>query len=303
MKATDTLTMRLKSLMKQLLSSQMLAILQSVRWKMLLTLSRTAKNQVGNVSTGWRRRIDDVVSSPDNAEIPRCHNAGELDGYTITMHNGVRVSAIGYYGSGILNMLIENRGVHEPQEERVFEAIIQLLPEDCNMLELGAYWAFYSLSLLQQRPNAKCYLVEPELRNLLSGKTNFRLNKRRGHFTQARVDSNPQDNPRTISVDSFCAEHGVGHLNILHADIQGYELAMLDGARGMLSEGKVDFVFISTHSNSLHNRCLERLLSLGYSILAEVDLDETFSVDGLIVAKHHLLDQPEPIKISRKAVQ
>ncbi|MFM7447253.1 MAG: FkbM family methyltransferase [Leptolyngbyaceae cyanobacterium] len=291
----------MKSLMKRLLPSWVIQILRVINAQMFLVSSRRARYGVGKVDSDWRIRIDDVVSSPDNAEIPRCHNAGEMDGYTITMHNGVRVSANGYYGDGFLNMLIENRGVHEPQEERVFEAIIQLLPEDCSMLELGAYWAFYSLSLLQQRPNAKCYLVEPDPVNLLSGKINFRLNNRQGYFKQAGVDCKPRKNPKMISIDSFCREHRIEHLNILHADIQGCELAMLDGAREMLSEGKVDFVFISTHSNSLHTDCLERLISLGYMILAEVDLDETFSVDGLIVAKYHSLDQPKPIKISRKS--
>jgi hypothetical protein len=267
----------------------------------MLTSSRTARNAVGKVDSEWRKRIDDVISSPDNAAILRAPDAGKLQGYVITMHNGVRVCANGYYGSGILNMLIENKGVHEPQEERAFEAIIEHLQDDCTMLELGAYWGFYSLSLLQQRPKARCFLVEPDKANLLSGELNFRLNGRKGVFVQAGVDRPPQIGPRTISVDSFCRDHGIEHLDILHADIQGYELLMLEGACRMLSSGKVDFVFISTHSNSLHADCIKSLESAGYVVLAEADLNETFSYDGLIVAKHRGIDQPKEIKISRKS--
>lgn len=258
---------------------------------------------MGVIDAHWRNRIDDVVASPDNAHIPRTSDAGLLNGYTITMHNGVRVCANGYYGAGVLNMLIENSGVHEPQEEKAFEEIVRLLPEQCVMLELGAYWGFYSLSLLQKRPQASCFLVEPETKNLMSGKINFRLNGRKGHFTQALVDKHPQDHPKTISVDSFCKEHRIGHLHILHSDIQGFEHAMLEGASSFLKEGNVDFVFISTHSDELHVGCLRKLTSLGYIILADADMSETFSYDGLIVAKHHSIENPKSISISKKVAK
>jgi hypothetical protein len=245
-----------------------------------------AAGMVGDVCVDWRKRINDVVSSPYNLAIPRCEDAGKLDGYTITMHNGVKVCAAGYYGSGILNMLIENRGVHEPQEESIFEAVIRGLPQDPIMLELGSYWAFYSLSLLNQRPKSRCFMVEPEAENLVSGQVNFRLNKRQGFFTQAFVGRDPKDDPLTISVDSFCDEHNISYLDILHADIQGYELEMLEGASLMLSFKRVGHVFVSTHTNQLHYSCIDLLKEYGYTILEECDLNSTCSVDGLIVAKN-----------------
>ncbi|MBJ7900322.1 MAG: hypothetical protein GC158_10480 [Cyanobacteria bacterium RI_101] len=272
------------------------------RAKRRLTSPRVAANAVGEVNAYWRARIDDVIACPDNARIPRDPGAGQLEGYTITMHNGVRVCADGYYGAGNLNMLIENKGVHEPQEEYAFAQVIELLPEECVMLELGAYWGFYSLSLLQRRPKAACFLVEPELRNLVSGKLNFRLNGRKGHFTQARVGQAPQTHPKTISVDSFCAERGIQHLHILHSDIQGHEVAMLEGASHFLGEGKADFLFLSTHSNELHRSCLDKLKTFGYVILADADKDETFSFDGLIVAKRQSLKEPQSIEISKKGI-
>ena len=97
-----------------------------------------------------RKRIDDVISSPDNAaQFQSVSEAGKLQGYFITMHNGVRVCANGYYGRGIPNMLIENKGVHEPQEERAFEAIIEHLRDDCTMLELGVLFVVSSAATPQ----------------------------------------------------------------------------------------------------------------------------------------------------------
>ena len=186
----------------------------------------------------------------------------------------------------MLNLLIENRGVHEPQEELVFEEVIRVLPENPVMLELGAYWSFYSLSLLSKRPNAACHMVEPDSRNLIAGLINFKLNERTGRFTQVAVSSHRSWWHRTISVDSYCETWNLVHLDILHVDIQGYESAMLDGAQTMLSEGRVDHVFISTHSNSLHHECRLKLENYGYVIRLSIDLDESYSFDGLLFVTH-----------------
>ena len=293
----------MKKLIKVLMPHWVRQKLNRARMKRVLTSARLAREAVGQVDGKWRSRIDEVISAPDNAAIHRVPEAGTLHGHVITMHNGVRVCANGYYGSGILNMLIENKGVHEPQEERAFEAIIGHLPKECTMLELGAYWGFYSLSLLQQRPTAKCFLVEPDPINLLSGELNFSLNGRSGCFLQAGVGRTPQVEPKTVSVDSFCSEYRINHLDILHADIQGSELDMLEGAQRMLSSGRVDFIFISTHSNTLHADCMAKLEAVGYVILADANLDSTFSHDGLIVAKHSRIGEPSTVLITRRKAE
>lgn len=296
-----------RSLVKRLLPASVWQTLRMLaarkRAAAFLLSAEHARKAVGNFDPAWRSRIDDVLASPDNLAIVRCPDAGTLEGYAITMHNGVRVCANGYYGNGNLNLLIENRGVHEPQEEKAFEEIIQLLPEKCTMLELGSYWAFYSLSLLAQRPNARCFMVEPDPANLLSGQLNFAMNRRRGHFTLAAVGDTPSKDPRVITVDAFCRTHGIRHLDILHSDIQGYELAMLDGAKELLSAGRADYVFISTHSNDLHDRCRARLSSLGYTVMVDANLDQSYSVDGILVAKHRSIDKPRGIDISLKRGQ
>ncbi|NND34258.1 MAG: hypothetical protein HKN76_16855 [Saprospiraceae bacterium] len=287
-------------LLKKILPQALKNYLIGLETRFLMTSHRKAKRLIGDVDEHWRQRIDDVLAAPDNEFISRHASAGNLESAAITMHNGVKVLATSYYGSGILNMLVENRGVHEPQEERAFEEIVSYLSPQCTMLELGSYWGFYSLSLLQSRPNAKCFLVEPRIRNLISGKLNFRLNNRKGHFTQALVAETPQKNPKAISVDSFCHKHRINHLNILHADIQGAEAAMLMGAKKMLDQKLIDYVFISTHSNDLHQECLNILFEENYTILVSVDLEETYSYDGLIVAKSKVDLPPSTIIVSKK---
>jgi len=266
-----------------------------------LRSTKAASHAIGPVDEWWRRRIDDIIAAPESKLLPRVSGAGELDGYCLTMHNGVQVSANSYYGDGTLNMLLETEGVHEPQEEFVFEQVIRLLPEECTMLELGAYWAYYSLSLLAQRPQARCYLVEPDYLNILSGRLNFRLNRRKGRFLQAAVGRQDAKRPRVVCVDSLCERHSLSHLHILHSDIQGAELDMLQGADGMLTAHAIDYVFISTHSNPLHEDCTRFLEAHDYTIVAEADLNDTYSYDGLIVAKRSGLEKPGRITISRKS--
>ena len=158
------------------------------------------------------------------------------------------------------------------------------------MLELGAYWAYYSLWFAKTVKDAQCFLVEP-----MSEKTSApargtsRSTGPTGHFTQAFVGSSERtdrEGKRFVAVDPFCERNGIEHLAILHADIQGGEVGHARRRERLCSVRKAaDWVFISTHSNKLHYECVEILKSYGYLIMASADLDETYSTDGLIVAK------------------
>lgn len=263
--------------------------------------AKRVKRSLGKISEEWRLRIEDVCSCPDNQHIPRHPQAGKISGSTVTMHNGLKVRALGYYGDGILNMLVLNRGVHEPQEERAFAEVLRHIPNGGSMLELGAYWGFYSMWFASIVQNAKCYLVEPDPRNIESGKQNFRINSLNADFTCSAIGSLETTgllSAPLISVDQFCAKRGIPKLNILHADIQGAELPMLEGASQMLKRRNIDFVFISTHGNPRHYPCLEFLESMDYKILCAANSDESFSLDGLIVAKNPEISLPRRIEIS-----
>ena len=271
--------------------------------KLHLRSSRAATCAVGQIDSDWEQRIADALECPDNDRIPRCENAGKLSGSCITMHNGIRIRALSYYGAGILNLLIKNRGVHEPQEELAFQEVLTFVPPGAVMIELGAYWGFYSLWFASMVRNPTCYLVEPDPRNIESGKQNFKINGKKGNFYKAAAGDLSTTQLRTgklITVDDFCRKQKLSHIDILHADIQGAELSMLQGARSLLSESRIDFIFLSTHSNSLHYACLDFLTKFGYVVLCSADCDQTYSYDGLLVVKRGSIQQPEKISISLK---
>lgn len=148
------------------------------------------------------------------------------------------------------------------------------------MLELGAYWGHYSMWMQKVLPASAVYLVEPETRSIAVGKHNFAINGYHGTFIQDFVGTSH------FTVDRFLENKGLPRLDVLHSDIEGFEMEMLDGADEALGRRRIEYVFVSTHSDRLHNAIRERLESRGYVTEAVCDWGrETCSHDGLVFAR------------------
>lgn len=235
----------------------------------------------------WIKHVELTKSSEDNKYIPRVADAGKVKDGCLILHNGIRVWESSYAGEGMRMLMKENKGVHEPQEERYFQEVLKTLPEAPTMLELGAWWGFYSLWLQQVRPASRCCLVEPNASNMMYGKKNFALNNAKGEFLQAFIDRQAGgrvEGVPVVSVDALMEKFNLEHLSILHADIQGYELPMLEGAQKTLSLQKADYVFISTHGDQLHKQCEEILKSHNYILAVSITPEQSFLLDGILVA-------------------
>jgi hypothetical protein len=257
-------------------------------------------------AVSWRGRIADVLACPDNADIPRVADAGRKVDGDIIMHNGLRV-AYGTYGTydtqETMRVLEVNRGVHEPQEEKIFQQVLSLMPLGAVMLELGAFWGFYSLWFASVVKNGRCFLVEPVWSNLNAGRLNFALNGLRGIFINGFIGAHYRRQPfqpPVLAVDWLMREHSLDKIHLLHSDIQGFEKEMLDGARCAVLEERIDWIFISTHAEKLHHDCREWLVARGWALVADANLDESYSVDGLLVAHRPGLCAPPLQSITRK---
>src|SRR5258708_32891755 len=135
----------------------------------------------------WEKRRDNVIASSDNDYIPRVERAGEITNGKQVMHNGLKIYLGSYYGPEYAKILLATKGVHEPQEERVFAEAIKTLPPNAVMIEMGAFWSFYSMWFKKEIKNAINYMIEPDEFNLGQGIRNFKLNGFKGSFTQAFV--------------------------------------------------------------------------------------------------------------------
>jgi len=93
----------------------------------------------------YDERFREVLSDPINLLVRRLPEAGYVDAEgLVILHNGVRVPlrGPGSYYAEFSDILLINRGVHEPLEEYCFQEMIASLGKDAPvMLELGSYWA------------------------------------------------------------------------------------------------------------------------------------------------------------------
>ncbi len=251
----------------------------------------------------WQVRIDDVLACPDRGSLPCVPGAGMVADGVQTMHNGLRVVEGSYYRWRGTLMFAATGGIHEPQEERVFAEVLKHVRPGGVMVELGAYWGFYSMWFARTVPDARCVLVEPAAENLVLGKANFRLNGLAGDFVRAGIGAKsgylPGLGPMTC-VDDLVADHKLGQIDILHCDIQGFEGDMLRGAARTLAARQVRFAFVSTHTNALHTECRAALVAHGFDIIADADLDGTYSFDGILVGQLRGTPGPGPVPISQR---
>jgi len=267
-------------------------------------------------------RVAMAARCRDCDSVPKVADAGMLfdtsDGKQIQiMHNGLKMLAGGYYGQWMTDLIRLCRGHHEGQEERIFHEVVKRLPADAKMIELGGFWSYYSLWFLMNHPERRSVVIEPEPDYLAVGRANARLNGLSptfksgfagGSFAPAQAFqcevSGELVLPR-FSVRHLMEAEGWSNLHLLHCDIQGAETEVLESCRELFLGGQIGWVFVSTHAHQIsgdpltHQRCLAILRECGATIEVEHDVHESFSGDGLIVAR---FDPPPadwvPVQIS-----
>ncbi len=253
-------------------------------------------------------RIILAMSCQDTDDIPKCPDAGKVFDqeeeipYQL-MHNGVKVIKDGYCAAWMTDLIYGLKGHHEPQEEKVFHEVLKYIPKNAVMIELGSYWGYYSLWFAKEIPESVNYLIEPDPERLEMGRKNFALNNCSASFFQGYVgtcnnDGNFETAPQFF-IDSFLDEHQIDHVNILHSDIQGAEYEMLASAIHSIELGKIDYFFISTHSEKIHTDCISFLTAHHYEIIAEHSPQASYSVDGLVVARRKAISHPQKVEISK----
>jgi FkbM family methyltransferase len=261
-----------------------------------------------------------TISCRDSEDIPKHPLAGKVEQDTDgrawqIMHNGLRVEHGGYHGAWMAEIISALRGHHEPQEERAFWEILKRLDGAPTMVEFGAFWAYYSLWFKHDFPNGRCFMYEPDASHSQLGQRNFARNGYSGFFEVAAAgpDGSVDFFNETLgchqpvkskSVETVCREQNIDYLDLLHMDIQGFELQALMGAERLIAEGRLRFMVISTHHHLIsgdpltHQKCLQWLIDHDAHVLCEHSVNESYSGDGLIVASFLAKDGDLEIAIS-----
>lgn len=255
-------------------------------WDYWFRHNESEKRLVSSAGTAFR-------DCPDWCSLPKVPNAGQLVGQNLIMHNGIKVLPTAYNGYSHYRLIAGALGVHEPQEELLFANVLPHVKPGSAIIELGSFWSFYSIWFLQEVQDSTAYCVEPELSHLNYGRENMRRNKKSAHFTQAYVDQKEADGVLpTIAVDSFVQKNKINAPIMLHADIQGFEFKMLQGAHAAFDRGQIEWVFISTHSDELHEQCREFLLEKNFVIFGDVPIADCWNPDGILAGYSSKLNVP-----------
>lgn len=258
-----------------------------------------------------------AAAARDCDAVPKVSGAGQLTvwqgAHVQLMHNGVRVFAGGYHGAPMIEIIRRLRGHHEAQEERVFHEVLSHLPAAATMIEVGCFWAYYSLWFSHGQPERRNFLVEPVEWKRRLAELNFALNEKSiavdpyyistplATLSQTTgADDTALRGAQPITLDAYLTLKAIEHVDILHADIQGAELALLQGGVRALQAHSIDYLFLSTHHGQ-HAPCIALLEATGYCMISQHTPDESFSVDGLIVAAGRHAPFREPIVITRKS--
>jgi len=266
-------------------------------------------------------RIRMTVGCHDCDAIPKVADAGQVhegsDGRFQVMHNGVKIVEDCYGGPWSTELIRRLRGHHEPQEELVFHEIVRRAAPGTTMIELGCFWSYYSLWFSHAVPDARLLLLEPFAEHLEAGKRNLELNGVEGTFVQALVGERSDDSTfivgddrivrpvPTLSVDDLAARSGVDRVELLLIDVQGAELDALKGSSALIARGALRFVCVSTHHHEIandplmHQRCVRFLEERGAHIIAQHNVIESFSGDGLIVASFDPGDRDLSVEVSK----
>jgi FkbM family methyltransferase len=276
--------------------------------------------------TDATRRIALTTAVRDADGIPKVPDAGVVktvgDRRVQVMHNGLLIDEGCYGGDYMTEIISRLRGHHEPQEERVFHEVLQRLAATADgrppaMVELGAYWSYYSMWFQRALPGATTIMVEPDPRNLEVGRRNFALNELDGPFVHAAVgsvhggriwlscesDGRVRQVP-TVTLDGLMADHDLPRLDLVLCDTQGAERLVLAAARDALAAGRIRFLVLSTHHQVIsgdpltHQRCLASLRELGAHVVAEHSVSESCSGDGLIAVSMDPADRDLTVDVS-----
>jgi FkbM family methyltransferase len=259
------------------------------------------------------RRVAMTAGCRDTDAIPKVPRAGEVidrdDGKVQVMHDGTLVVAGGYCGDWMTEIIRGLKGHHEPQEELVFHHLLRHCRPGTRIVEVGAFWAYYTNWYLGAIAGSTAVCVEPDASNMACGQRNLALNGRSAtwvnacvgrHHAEATTMQRESDGATVCvachSMESLLDAVGRGPIEMLHVDCQGAELPFLESLGQAVGAGLLRFVVVSTHhasisgSSTTHQDCLRQLGSLGATILCEHAVEESFSGDGLIAASFHAAD-------------
>ncbi len=189
-------------------------------------------------------------------------------------------------------------GSYEPEQTALFGSLIR--PGDV-VVDVGAHVGYYTLlAATLVGPRGHVYAFEPAPANYAFLTGHVRKNRcanvtpvdsavgdHRGEVRfeygtgsgTGHVSAQGQLVVPMVTLDEFARERGL-RCQAVKIDVEGAEVAVLEGAREMLHATK-PIIFLSTHGADLHRDCLALLQALGYMFTPIIGRDVASTTEVL----------------------
>jgi hypothetical protein len=155
------------------------------------------------------------------------------------------------------------------------------------MVELGSFWAYYTLWYLTEVPGARAVCIEPDPNHMRIGKCNAEMNGMADRINN-RIDfvDGCIGGTTVTQISHMCASSGAERklpcfsmadivqlgggsiIELLHIDAQEVELEFMGSMAQAVYNGQVRFAIVSTHHRTIsgsattHEDCLRAIYEL-----------------------------------------
>lgn len=201
----------------------------------------------------------------------------------------------------ITNELLQRAGVQLVSTRRVgvsvFNEVRRTDVQIGMVFDVGANVGHSSIEYLRQFPSAAVHAFEPVAVNFaqLDSISNPRLIRNRcavgadngeikiflsenagKHSSVVVEDAGRYEEVGMTTIDGYCGENGIEHIGFLKVDTEGADLAVLQGAEGLLANKAIDFIQVETgfyekQRHVLISDFISYLSPLGYAVLGVYD--------------------------------
>lgn len=160
------------------------------------------------------------------------------------------------------------------------------------MLELGCFWALWTIVFGKYFPNSELIVLEGNQEKLAVGLTNLMNNglSARAHFNTINVEhsrSKPEfgELVEDTTLTQIIEVNNIKSIDLLHMDIQGSEEGLYFEIFELIRKGLIHNVIMGTHSDELHEKILLELDSLTHLVTVSAIPYIPGSGDGEIIIK------------------